>query len=86
MLPNRRQHGEEIEVIIDTAAAPQLGAVVNDAADLRADQGPAADRVGAHELAGCLRADGTSACSDRFTYVGASKADVGSTPEMASAP
>jgi hypothetical protein len=47
----RRQHREEVEVVIDSAAAPQLGAVVNDAADSGTDQGPAAEGVGPHELA-----------------------------------
>jgi hypothetical protein len=28
-----RQHGEEVDVLVDTAAASQLGAVFNDAAD-----------------------------------------------------
>jgi hypothetical protein len=46
-----RQHGEEVTVTSDIAAASQLGAVGNDAADPRADQPPAADEVGRHQLA-----------------------------------
>jgi hypothetical protein len=46
----RRQHGEKVS-IVDTSAASQLGAVVNDAAGPGADQRPAAVRIGRHQLA-----------------------------------
>jgi hypothetical protein len=39
------QHGEEINVVVPPAS--QLGAVVKDAADFRADQGPAAEEIAA---------------------------------------
>jgi len=46
-----RQHGEKVTVTSDIAAAPQLGAVADDAPDPRADERPAADGAGPHELA-----------------------------------
>jgi hypothetical protein len=46
-----RQHGEEVRVVDVASPAPQLGAVVNDAADPGADQRPAADGIGPHEVA-----------------------------------
>jgi hypothetical protein len=48
---NGRQHGEEVYVVDDIPAAPQLGAVADDAADPGADQPPAADGIGRHQLA-----------------------------------
>jgi hypothetical protein len=45
----RRQNGEQIDVISDVAPS-QLGAVVDDAADPFADQRPAAGGVGTHQL------------------------------------
>jgi hypothetical protein len=46
-----RQHGEKVTLVYDVAAPSQLGAVVDDAPDPRADQRPAADGIGTHQLA-----------------------------------
>jgi hypothetical protein len=47
----RRQHREEVGIVGDAAAVPQLGRVGNDAADPSPDERPAADRVRPHQLA-----------------------------------